>query len=80
MTKTEIDKIWEETGLKKGDKDGLIELIERDVTQEILTDYFDRIDPKGELLEEEFMDIVDSKLLKWSTNKLLIFWEKNHYR
>jgi hypothetical protein len=79
--KTALKKrIWKRTGLRAGDKAGVIELIQRDVRMSDLNDYFDMVDPKQQLMEEEFVEIVGKKLEKWNKKDLLKFWEKHHYK
>lgn len=80
MKKIDKNKIWKKTGLHIGDKEGLIELITRDVEMEALNDYFSGIDPRQRLTEDEFLEIVDDRLHKWSINKLLLFWEAYSYK
>lgn len=75
-----IINLWKKTGLKVGDKNGLIELILRDVSMEDLNETFNNIDPDQELLEEEFIEAVQDKIEKWSENKLLIFWKNYSYK
>jgi len=85
IKKSKSNNEWKDIGLRSGDREGLIELIQRDTYPDAQNTFMISIG-KGDMIddpsftEEDFQDVFYDELKKLSDKQLIYFYKRNRFK